>query len=298
MEEFLGLSFSNRSVAFAQTRQDQGAEELIFIQDILYPFPFEFNMILNDENIGLLADRIGNYVTNNELTGKLCALSLPMYMAQIKRAALPADLDDRIVQKHLQWEVESLSARELAEYKVVKLDHSFLFGMYEEYVFVLIQKKILENIKKLTDKSGLQLSKVLLDFDTILKYLNHFNLIDEQKSQIIYQIDAFHVTTFVYLNGLFFDYSVRSLSQNPESHSFEDQVLTIMDAELERVRSVLVQLPQAGRDIQLFSTRLVTDQLKRHLQNKGLDVMDLSINAQLGENGFSSNNIEAYAVTL
>ena len=298
MEEFLGLSFTNRSIALAHTKQNNADVELISIQDILYPFPFEFNMMLNAENLGLLADRIENYVVDNDLVGKEFAISLPMYMAQLKRAALPSDIDERIVQKHLQWEVESLSARGLQEYKVVKLDHSFLFGTYQEYVFVLIQRKILESIKQLADKSSLQLKKVLLDSDTILKYLQHFGLIEEQKNQIIFQIDAFHITTFVYLNGLFFDYSLRSLSYSTEGKSFEARVMIILKEEIERVRSVLGQLPQVSQNIQIFSTRLVTDQMKKYFKKKELQIMELSISSQVKEKGFSSNNIESYAVTL
>ncbi len=297
MEEILGLSFTNRSVAIAQINPNDEVGNGVSVHDVLYPFPFEFNMILNEQNVELLTDRIGHHVSNN-FQGKFCAFSLPMYMAQIKRAALPADLDERIVQKHLQWEVENLSARELSEYKVIKLDHSFLFGTHQEYVFVLIQKKILQTIQKLAEKSALELKKVLLDFDTIHKYLTHFNLLDEQKNQIVFQIDAFYVTTLVYLNGLFYDYSLQPLTQNSEDKTFEEQVAAVISSEMERVKSVVAQLPQENQEFQVFTTRLLTDLLAKRLDEAGIKAGHLSLEKQLAKTGISSNNIEAYAVIL
>ena len=298
MEEFLGISFTNRSIVLAHTQKTDDAVQPVSIQDILYPFPFEFNMILNPENFDLLAERIGDYLSNNDLNDKPCAISLPMHLAQVKRAALPSDLDDRIVQKHLQWEVENLNARALPEYKVVKLDHSFMFGTYQEYVFVLIQKKILESIKQIAQKASLKVSKVLLDFDTILKYLRRFDLVEAHKNQIVFQIDAFQVNAFIYLNGLFFDYSLHTLAYETKSENYEAKVLEIIQNELERIRSVLSQLPQVDQELQLFSSRLVTNQMRKLFEKNNLNVQELSIGAQLKEAGFSSNNIEAYGVTL
>ncbi len=298
MKESLGISFANRSIVIAHTQKTDGTANLLSMRDILYPFPFEFNMILNPENIDLLAERIGDYLVNNHLENTECFVSLPMYMAQFKRAALPTELDDRIVQKHLQWEVENLNSRELSEYKVVKLDHSFLFGTYQEFVFVLIQKKILQSIKQMAQKASLNVTKVLLDFDTILKYLQQFELIEVHKNQVVFQIDAFEVGTFLYLNGLFFDYSLQSLGNGDEQDEYETRVLKVVQSELERIRSVLSQLPQVDQNVQLFSTRIMTDALRRLLAQNKLDVQELAINVQLNNTSFSSNNIEAYGVTL
>ena len=298
MEEFLGISFTNRSIVLAHTQKTNDSIQLVSIQDILYPFPFEFNMILNPENVGSLAERIGDYLLNNNLGDKECVISLPMYMAQIKRAALPTELDDRIVQKHLQWEVENLNARELSEYKVVKLDHSFMFGTYQEFVFVLIQKKILESIKRIAQKSSLKVTKVLLDFDTIIKYLRWFDLVETQKNQIVFQIDAFQISVFIYLNGLFFDYSLHTLGYDTENENYELQVVEVIQGVLERIRSVLSQLPQVAQELQLFSLRLTTDQLRKLFEKNNINIRELSIGSQLGNTEFSSTNIEAYGVTL
>lgn len=298
MEEFLGISFTNRSIVLAHTQKTNDSIQLVSIQDILYPFPFEFNMILNPENVDSLAERIGDYLLNNNLGDKECVISLPMYMAQIKRAALPTELDDRIVQKHLQWEVENLNARELSEYKVVKLDHSFMFGTYQEFVFVLIQKKILESIKRIAQKSSLKVTKVLLDFDTIIKYLRWFDLVETQKNQIVFQIDAFQISVFIYLNGLFFDYSLHTLGYDTENENYELQVVEVIRGVLERIRSVLSQLPQVAQELQLFSLRLTTDQLRKLFEKNNINIRELSIGLQLGNTEFSSTNIEAYGVTL
>lgn len=298
MKEFLGISFTNRSIVIAHTQKTDDTANLVSMRDILYPFPFEFNMILNPENIDLLAERLGDYLADNQLQDKECVVSLPMYMAQFKRAALPTELDDRIVQKHLQWEVENLNSRELSEYKVVKLDHSFLFGTYQEFVFVLIQKKILQSIKQIAQKASLNVVKVLLDFDTVLKYLQQFDLIEAHKNQVVFQIDAFQVSTFLYLNGLFFDYSLQSLGNLAEKEDFETRVLNAVQSELERIRSVLSQLPQVDQALQLFSTRIMTDTLRRRFTENQLDVRELSVNAQFENAAFPSDNIEAFGVTL
>ncbi len=298
MEEFLGISFTNRSIVLAHTQKTEDSTELKSIQDILFPFPFEFNAMLDDQKVELLADRIADYVQENDLSDKECVVSLPMYMAQVKRAALPADLDERIVQKHLQWEVENLNARELSEYKVVKLDHSFMFGTYQEYVFVLIQKKILDSIKKIAQKTSLKIRKVLLDFDTILKYLNRFEFVQAQKNQVVFQIDAFQVSTFIYLNGLFFDYALQSLGNGMQNEHFEERVLQIIQSEMERIRSVFSQLPQVGQELQLFATRLITAPLRKALKENDLHLQELSIKSQLGNERFPSENIEAFGVTL
>ncbi|RLD16102.1 hypothetical protein DRI50_02705 [candidate division KSB1 bacterium] len=298
MEEFLGISFTNRSIVIAHTQKTEDAVKLVSMQDVLYPFPFEFNMILNPDNLELLAERIGEFLQNNNLGDKKCVVSLPMYMAQMKRAALPTELDDRIVHKHLQWEVESLNARDLSEYKVVKLDHSFVFGTYQEFIFALIQKKILDSIKLIAQKSSLNVTKVLLDFDTLLKYLRHFQLVEDHKNQIVFQIDAYQVGVFVYLNGLFYDFSLHSLGYETKNEKYESRVLEVIQEELKRIRSILSQLPHVDQEIQLFATRLVTNQLRRLFHENDLQVLELSLESQLKEAECSTANIEAFSVTL
>ncbi len=298
MEEFLGLSFTNRSIVFAHVKKSEDASQLVSIRDILYPFPFEFDWILNEKNLDVLGERIADYAQDNNLIESECIVSLPMYMAQVKRAALPTDSDERIVQKHLQWEAENLNARELSEYKVVKLDHSFMFGTYQEYVFVLVQKKILESIKTMAQKGALKIRKVLLDFDTILKYLQTYHLVQPQQNQVVFQIDAFQISTFVYLNGLFFDYSLQSLGFDMQDENFEARALHIVQSELERIRTVFSQLPQVDQDLQLFSTRLMTTPLRKRLRENNIHLQELSIKSQLNNDRFPSDNIEAYGVTL
>ncbi len=298
MEEYLGLSFTNRSVTLACTKKQDTNTELISIQDILYPFPFEFNALLNDENIELLAERLLSYVSSNNFAGKNCVVSLPMYLVQMKRAAIPLDLDSRVVQKHLKWEVENLNSRDIDEYKIVKLDYVFSFGSYQESVFILIQKKLLRKITELVEKSSLKLQKVLLDSDTILKHLTSKNLLDPEKNQLIFQVDVFNITALFYIKGKFYNYSLHSLAEFEKEESFEQKVLSILKAESDKINSIAKQLPGAEGAIQVFVNRLITEKLYSYIKKSEMEFTELSIHANANSKEFSSNNIEAFAVTL
>ncbi|APF16767.1 hypothetical protein Calab_0933 [Caldithrix abyssi DSM 13497] len=296
MEEYLGISFTNRSLSLTRVHESEEHPKLISTHEILYPFPFEFNALLNEENFNLLVEKLTQYVQNNNLQGMLCNVSLPMYLAQIKRAPLPYDADSRVLQKHLVWEMENIGTRPLEDTKVVKLDHEFRFGSYEESVFALTPKSIIQKIKELIEKSGLKIRRLLLDCDTILKLLKKFNFLNPAKNQLVFQIDVFSVTLFHYMDGAFYSYDLFTFAEKEKEKNFEQKVIRLLEEQVEKFTNLVNMLPGYEYPLDVYVSRLITESLSRKMKDLDFQVHEIRMDKLLGEK--LPVTIESYAVML
>jgi len=298
MEEYLGISFTNRSVSLARVKEGDPHPQLLSTHDILYPFPFEFNALLKNENLEALEEKLKLFVENNNLQGTLCNVSLPMFLIQMKRTPLPSDLDNRILQKQFVWEMENINSMPIEENKFIKLGHEFSFGSYEESVFVLIQKKIIETLRQFIENCGLQLKKMVLDSDTMLKYLQKFNLLHPAKNQIVFQIDVFSITIYHYLDGNFFSYDLSSITEMAGENTFEQKVIKILKEKVDKFQQLVNGLPGYEYPVEVYVTRLITDNLSKKLKEElQYSVEELTLNRVL-EDETSAKNIEPFAVML
>ncbi|WP_457565966.1 hypothetical protein [Caldithrix abyssi] len=296
MEEYLGISFTNRSLSLTRVHESEEHPKLISTHEILYPFPFEFNALFNEENFNLLVEKLTQYVQNNNLQGMLCNVSLPMYLAQIKRAPLPYDADSRVLQKHLVWEMENIGTRPLEDTKVVKLDHEFRFGSYEESVFALTPKSIIQKIKELIEKSGLKIRRLLLDCDTILKLLKKFNFLNPAKNQLVFQIDVFSVTLFHYMDGAFYSYDLFTFAEKEKEKNFEQKVIRLLEEQVEKFTNLVNMLPGYEYPLDVYVSRLITESLSRKMKDLDFQVHEIRMDKLLGEK--LPVTIESYAVML
>lgn len=297
MEEYLGISFTNRSLSLAKVKEGDQIPKLLSAYEILYPFPFEYNALLKSENLEILGEKLKQFVENNNLNGSFCNISLPMYLAQMKRAPLPLDLDNRILQKQIVWELENINSVPIEESKVIKLAHDFSFGSYYESVFVLIQKKAIETIKKFVEGTGLKLKKLVLDSDTLLKFLMSFNLLQPAKNQIVFQVDVFNIAIYQYLDGKFYSYELASVTEKEKEATFEQKVLKIVEEKMENFLQLVNSLPGYEYPVEAFITRLITENLSKKLKEANHPVEELILNHVLNED-LPAKNIESFAVIL
>ncbi len=298
MNEHLGISFTNRSISLTVAGKNGNGLELLNTQDILYPFSFEFNAFKNEQNIDMLAERIATFVQNNNLTGCPCSVSVPMYMTQMKRAAIPPENDERILQRHFKWELENINSSEIEAFKVIKLEHEFTFGAYQESVFILVQKQILARLLKLIEKSALKADKILLDSDTLFKFLKAANLLDENKNQLIFQLDVFNVVGFLFLKGKFYNYTLHSMVGDQGGKTFEAKIAGIIENEIQHTRQLVQQLPGYDLPLQVFTTRVVTEKLQSYLAHGEVPVKKLSVDDYAEFKDINVKNIESFAVML
>ncbi len=294
MEELVGISFTNRSLSLVRVAPGESHPELISSHEILYPFPFEFNALLKEENLSLLVEKVAQFVQNNHLQGRPCNVSLPMFLAQMKRAPLLKDVDVRIMQKHLVWELENINTHAIEESKVIKLAKEFRFGSYEESAFVLIPKLVIQKVKNFVEQSGLKINRLLLDSDTLLKFLNAFNLLHPAKNQLIFQIDVFNVTLFQYLDGAFFSYDLFSLAEKDKI--FEQKMVDLIQQQVTKFQKLVNTLPGYENPLNVYVTRLITDNLSRRLKELEFSVEELRLDRILEKE--TSSNLESFAVML
>lgn len=297
MEEYLGISFTNRSLSLAKVKEGDPIPQLLSTHEILYPFPFEFNALLKSENLNILEEKLSHFVENNNLNGSYCNVSLPMYLVQMKRTPIPMELDNRILQKQIVWELENINSVPIEESKVIKLGHDFRFGSYDESVFVLIQKKTIETLKQFIEGAGLKLKKLVLDSDTLLKFLMEFNLLQPAKNQIVFQIDVFNIAIYQYLDGKFFSYELVSVAEKEKETTFEQKVLKILEEKMEKFRQLVNTLPGHEYPVEAFITRLITENLSKKLKEASFPVEELVLNRVLKED-LPAKNVESFAVML
>ncbi len=295
MDEYVGISFTNRSLSVALAKTQNQQLELISTQEMLYPFPFEFNALLKKENLEILSEKLSAFIESNNLKDHECFISLPMFLAQMKRFPLPEELDTKILQKHFVWELENLGATAVEQTKVIKLAHEFSFGSYEESAFYLIPKSTVDKVKNFIEKTGLKLKRMILDSDTILKFLKSYNLLHPAKNQLVFQVDVFSVSSFAYLDGNFYSYDLSTLSEI--GNSFEENVLEIIKEKISSLQQIINTLPGYEYNIDVYITRLTTNELMQKLNEGEVNAVEINL-AKILEQDITTKNIEPFAVML
>ncbi len=168
MENLIGLSFSAEFITFAYLVSGESGPELADAGVIEYPFDYNEEALLDEENIVRLTNMLQNEFDARGFHAEKLAVTIEANMAYLKRVAVPAGLNRPEMQAQVVWELEQSMPEPLRGFSMIKTNNIITGDGYEEPLIIMINKRIrnaFENLASLLQKDleSLSVSHLVLE---------------------------------------------------------------------------------------------------------------------------------------
>ena len=204
MHAHLGLAFCVESIKYTRFLKNDQTLILDHLGSVSYPFAYNEADFFTDENISLLVNLINAEILSGHDDFKDLSVSIESNLATMKRIALPDNLDKKEEDDHIAWDLAQSLIEPLDQYVYFKTVNSFEKDNYTDYLTIAIRKKIIDAIKKMGDKLGLNLIDVSIN--QLVSEIALRNYLKDQTDGLIaiFKITASRLESTFFWNGLVF----------------------------------------------------------------------------------------------
>lgn len=275
MNDIFGLAFSSSALQIVHLSKDN--PQLVSIKAIAYSFDFDFDHLFEVETIKALSNMIQKEKAEKKIDQLSLYVTLPFNFALLKKIALPLDIDQHLVAEQVEWELSHYLPAELAEYKIVKTDSSFLFSGYREVLFICLPQRIIQNIQLLAKQSQSTLGKLIVENFSLENYLRVNLDLKGDSQQIISKIDALQVITHFFIKGKYYSSYLNNLFPL-KNYSYEEKLLKLLKEHYQNIINTCHQLPFIDKKEFMFfayGDALTRELLKSLQQNFSNPVQNL-----------------------
>jgi len=244
MHAHLGLAFCVESIKYTRFLKNDQTLILDHLGSVSYPFVYNESEFFTDEKISLLVNLINAEILSGHDDFKDLSVSIESNLATMKRIALPDNLDKKEEDDHIAWDLAQSLIEPLDQYVYFKTVNSFERDNYTDYLTIAIRKKIIDAIKKMGDKLGLNLIDVSIN--QLVSEIVLRNYLKDQTDGLIaiFKISASRLESTFFWNGNFYSSQYERLQTAGNTELVENDFLTKIKSKVKQMENLFEQMTQ------------------------------------------------------
>lgn len=244
MHAHLGLAFCVESIKYTRFLKNDQTLILDHLGSVSYPFVYNESEFFTDKNISLLVNLINAEILSGHDDFMDLSVSIESNLATMKRIALPNSLDKKEEDDHIAWDLAQSLIEPLDRYEYFKTANTFENDRYTDYLTIAIRKEIIDALKKMSDKLGLNLIDVSIN--QLVSEIALRNYLKDQADGLIaiFKISASRLESTFFWNGNFYSSHYERLLTADNTESMGSDLITKIKSKVKQMENLFEQITQ------------------------------------------------------
>jgi Tfp pilus assembly PilM family ATPase len=244
MHAHLGLAFCVESIKYTRFLKNDQTLILDHLGSVSYPFVYNESEFFTDKNISLLVNLINAEILSGHDDFMDLSVSIESNLATMKRIALPNSLDKKEEDDHIAWDLTQSLIEPLDRYEYFKTANTFENDRYTDYLTIAIRKEIIDAVKKMSDKLGLNL--IDISINQLVSEIALRNYLKDQADGLIaiFKISASRLESTFFWNGNFYSSHYERLLMADNTESMGSDLTTKIKSKVKQMENLFEQITQ------------------------------------------------------
>ena len=244
MHAHLGLAFCVESIKYTRFLKNDQTLILDHLGSVSYPFVYNESEFFTDKNISLLVNLINAEILSGNDDFMDLSVSIESNLATMKRIALPNSLDKKEEDDHIAWDLAQSLIEPLDRYDYFKTANTFENDRYTDYLTIAIRKEIIDAVKKMSDKLGLNL--IDISVNQLVSEIALRNSLKDQADGLIaiFKISASRLESTFFWNGNFYSSHYERMLTADNTESMGSDLTTKIKSKVKQMENLFEQITQ------------------------------------------------------
>lgn len=159
----MGVYFYGNMLRIVEAQSEKDALKIVRIAETKTENPFDFNILEDQTVYPEFVSAINNLVEKKGIMPGNANLALDHRMVIEQVVSFDSDLNDSILQEHLEWEMNQFLISPRDDYNIDFEQITSLKSGLDRYLVVAVRKKLIKFLTDIFNKSILNLTKIDLD---------------------------------------------------------------------------------------------------------------------------------------
>jgi Tfp pilus assembly PilM family ATPase len=310
MNNYVGLSFSAENIYYAHFIKNEENYTLDHLGEIVYPFQYNENIFLNDNNIIQLADVINGEFKSRQLENITISISIESNLTKLKRVLIPEGLSKEEEKEQINWDLQQSILESIKDYVYLVTPNFIISNSYKDILVIAIKKNIVDFYQRLVKYAEINLINLSINqlsaevcLEKTSGNINGLNILFKMTETLI-------ETTYIW-NGNYYSSSYDRLLSKQQKRKFEDIIIEKLSSKIKYIENIFEQIehkPISVNRIYLYGSGMNDKLIKLIHKNVSItvEILDPTSNIPISPNmqknlssiGNITNYVECIGVAL